>query len=278
MSTQTALPDTDGRIEIRSCRGFDELEGCVRLQMETWGYSDGDVIPRRAFIVAQHIGGQVIGAFAAGRPAVVESVRAANLIGFAMSLPGIKSVPGGKTLPYLHSHMLAVTPEYRNGGIGRKLKLAQRDEALGRGISLMEWTFDPLEIKNSFLNIHRLGVVVRSYTSNFYGVSSSRLQGGLPTDRLHAEWWMNSDRVNAVLHGIPYTPPPVQETIVVPKEVSEWKTSETGLPRALAVQTENRERFLHAFARGLSVVGFRTDQNGNGFFELAPYPPPTTGN
>ena len=269
----TAVPFADGRIEIRHCRGFAELEGCVRLQMETWGYSDGDIIPRRAFIVSQHIGGQVIGAFDLARPSVSENVEAANLVGFAMALPGVLESDSGTPQPYLHSHMLAVTPEYRNFQIGRKLKLFQRDDAIARGIGLMKWTFDPLEIKNSFLNIHRLGAIVRDYTSDFYGVSSSRLQGGLPTDRLHAEWWMQSDRVQAVLNGTPYTPPPVQETVMVPREVSEWKASPSHLSRALAVQSENRHRFLDAFARGLSVVGFRTDHAGNGIFELSPWEP-----
>jgi predicted GNAT superfamily acetyltransferase len=162
--------------------------------------------------------------------------------------------------------MLAVKPQYRDAGIGRNLKLYQRDEALSRGFTLMEWTFDPLEIKNAFLNIHRLGVIVRSYTPNFYGVSSSRLQGGLPTDRLHAEWWMDSERVKATMNGTPGAPQEILETIMVPKEVSEWKA--TGVSRALAVQAENRHRFLDAFARGLAVVGFRTDNEGNGIFEL----------
>src|SRR5271170_6984019 len=178
----------DGRpILIRSCQGFDEFDACVQLQIDTWGYSDGDVIPRRAFIVAQRIGGQVIGAFDVTRAEKPEGT-AENLIGFAMSLPGVKTGdrPDDPPFPYLHSHMLAVSAGYRNDGIGRQLKLFQRIEALSRGIDLMEWTFDPLEIKNSFLNIHKLGTIVRNYTSNFYGVSSSRLQGGLPTDRLHA--------------------------------------------------------------------------------------------
>jgi predicted GNAT superfamily acetyltransferase len=163
--------------------------------------------------------------------------------------------------------MLAVLPQVRNSGIGRRLKLYQRQEALSRSISLMEWTFDPLEIKNAFLNIHRLGVIVRSYTPNFYGVSSSRLQAGLPTDRLHAEWWMDSERVRAILSGSPYTPPEILETITVPHAVAEWKAS--SVSRAEAVQSEIRERFLSAFARGLAVIGFRVDSEGNGIFELA---------
>lgn len=259
MSPATIQTPAGTEVVLRNCEGFEELDACVRLQIETWGYNDGDVIPRRLFTVAQRIGGQVIGAFE----------DSGKMVGFAMSLPGVKTgkVAGEAPRPYLHSHMLAVTPQFRNAGIGKKLKLYQRDEALSRGITLMEWTFDPLEIKNAFLNIHRLGVVVKSYTPNFYGVSSSRLQGGLPTDRLHAEWWMDSERVKAILNGSQYAPLEIQETIVVPKAVSEWKA--TGVPEALTVQAENRHRFLDAFARGLAVVGFRVDAEGNGAFELA---------
>ena len=243
---------------LRPCQGLDEYGACVELQVQTWGYNDGDVIPRRMFIVAQRIGGQVIGAFDP------ES----RLIGFAMALPGVHADPQDprRPSPYLHSHMLAVLPQYRNAGVGRHLKLYQRREALSRAISLMEWTFDPLEIKNAFLNIHRLGVIVRSYTPDFYGVSSSRLQAGLPTDRLHAEWWMKSRRVEAILNDSSQSSVQILETITVPRAVSEWKAA--SVPRAQAIQAENRQRFLSAFARGLAVTGFRVDSEGNGTFEL----------
>jgi predicted GNAT superfamily acetyltransferase len=258
----------DGRaILIRCCEGFDELDACVQLQIETWGYSDGDVIPRRVFTVAQRIGGQVIGAFDLSL-SLEGSVEVASLVGFAMALPAVHSQNKGLPQPYLHSHMLAVRAAYRNDGVGRRLKLFQRTEALSRGFEVMEWTFDPLEIKNSFLNIHRLGAIVRSYTPNFYGVSSSRLQGGLPTDRLHAEWYLRSAHVEAALGGKPREPRTIEETILVPHEISEWKSSEEHLSRALAVQRENRERFQSAFARGLAVTGFSRDANGNGIFEL----------
>jgi predicted GNAT superfamily acetyltransferase len=260
----------DGRLVlIRTCEGFDELDACVQLQIDTWGYSDGDVIPRRAFIVAQRIGGQVIGAFEASRPAAGDDT--GKLIGFAFSWPGVKPAGTGEPAPYLHSHMLAVSTAYRNAGIGRRLKLFQRMDALNRGIRLMEWTFDPLEIKNSFLNIHKLGVVVQSYTSNFYGVSSSRLQGGLPTDRLHAEWYLDSARVKAILNGNAPSLPKVRESIQVPRDIGIWKSSEENVNRALAVQIENRQRFQAAFARGLAVIGFHTDMEGNGIFQLAPF-------
>ena len=81
------------------------------------------------------------------------------------------------------------------------LKLAQRDDALRRGVSLIEWTFDPLEIKNAFFNIERLGAIVRRYVLNQYGTTSSPLHGGLPTDRCIAEWWIASPRVNAIAVG-----------------------------------------------------------------------------
>jgi predicted GNAT superfamily acetyltransferase len=275
-NTATCLT-RDGRpILIRSCGGFDELDACVRLQIETWGMSDGDVIPRRAFIVAQRIGGQIVGAFDVTRAENSEGT-AENLIGFAMSWPGFKpkteseEESGPTPVPFLHSHMLAVAEGYRNDGIGRQLKLFQRVEGIGRGIGLMEWTFDPLEIKNSFLNIHKLGTIVRSYTSNFYGVSSSRLQGGLPTDRLHAEWYLRSSRVEAALAGAPIHHFDIEETIMIPHQVAEWKSSESGIDLARAVQTENRQRFQAAFQRGLAVVGFHRDTLSNGVFELAPF-------
>ncbi len=119
------------------------------------------------------------------------------MVGFCFAIPGVK--PNGQA--YLHSHMLGVLPEYRNSGIGRRLKLRQRDEALARGIKLIEWTFDPLELKNAFFNIERLGAIVRRYSENQYGVTQSPLHGGLPTDRCIAEWWIDSPRVRRVLAG-----------------------------------------------------------------------------
>src|SRR5260221_5793559 len=97
--------------------------------------------------------------------------------------------------------MVGVLPGYQNRGVGRLLKLAQRDEALARGINLIEWTFDPLQLRNAHFNLMRLGAVVRRYIPNFYGRTSSPLHGGLPTDRLVAEWWLRSARVQDLLGG-----------------------------------------------------------------------------
>ena len=254
-------------ITIRSCEGLDELAACVELQVETWGYDASEVVPVKSFLLAQKIGGQVIGAFdvedGSSRP--VE-----RLVGFVFALPAIH-MRNGTPEAYLHSHMLAVREEYRNRGLGAELKKEQRLEALSRGIRYMEWTFDPLEVKNAFLNIHRLGAIVRGYRVNFYGVSSSRLQGGLPTDRLIAEWHLDSPRVEAILQGRSVVDHAAEERIVVPASIYAWKTCNADKQRALEVLMENRRKFQEAFSRGLAVFDFVQDAEGNGVFELSPF-------
>lgn len=251
-SEKREIGSTRGGIAIRKCTTPDEFTACVQLQKQVWNFEDIDLIPVRLFVVADKIGGQVIGAFAGDR-----------LVGFVMAIPGSRSGH-----PYLHSHMLAVSETHRNLGLGRRLKLAQRDDALARGFELIEWTFDPLEIKNAFLNIERLGAIARRYTINQYGVSSSPLQGGLPTDRLVAEWWLNSKRVNAVLNNraLPGFNP--QLAIEVPAQIYEWKASEANRSRAKEVQSRNRESFLEAFNTGSAVLGYERDEQGNGKFLL----------
>jgi predicted GNAT superfamily acetyltransferase len=254
-------------IVIRNCRGQDELEACVQLQVETWGYDPTDVIPRKAFLVWQKVGGQVIGAFDTEIPDSAPDGGPESLVGFVLALPGVKT-ENGEPRPYLHSHMMAVEASYRNRGLGVKLKLAQRDEALARGIRHIEWTFDPLEIKNAFLNIHKLGAIARSYFVDFYGVSSSRLQGGLPTDRLLAEWELDSPHVQAILEGRTETTLVVEEVVQVPAAIYDWKATESGREQAIALQLQNREKFLEAFSKELAVLGFVRDAEGNGSFEL----------
>src|ERR1035437_840802 len=256
-------------IFIRSCQGFDELQACVRMQIETWGYDESDVIPRKAFRVAQKIGGQVLGAFDSEIPGAPPNGGPGSMVGFLFSLPGVKS-GNGEPGPYLHSHMLAVKENYRNRGLGTRLKLEQRLEALSRGIRHIEWTFDPLEIKNAFLNICKLGAIVRGYEVDFYGASSYRLQGGLPTDRLVAEWELDSPRVTAILQGRRTAVHNIVERILVPGSIYQWKATEASRERALAVQSENRRKFQDAFSQGLAVLGFVRDAEGNGVFELGP--------
>jgi predicted GNAT superfamily acetyltransferase len=255
---------------------MDEMQACADLQIETWGYDESDAIPRKTFLLAQKIGGQVMGAFETGSEGAREQgsdeptqETRGTLIGFAMSLPGLKSTPQGPQ-PYIHSHMLAVRPSHRNRGLGMQLKWEQRREALSRGIRHMEWTFDPLEIKNAFLNIHRLGALSREYRVNFYGVSSSRLQGGLPTDRLLAEWELDSPRVEALHARRPAAARTIEERILVPASIAKWKAGEATRQRAFDVQLENQQKFQKAFSRGLAVLDFSLDAEGNGVYELGP--------
>jgi predicted GNAT superfamily acetyltransferase len=173
-------------IRLKHLEELDEFREAVRLQKEIWGFEDIELLPVRLFVVAKKVGGQAIGAYDGGK-----------MIGFLLAIPGLKG--GQKT--YLHSHMMGVAEKYRNLGIGRMLKLEQRREALARGITLVEWTFDPLELRNAHFNIERLGAVVRRYVLNQYGTTTSHLHGGLPTDRCVAEWHLKSARVEGILSG-----------------------------------------------------------------------------
>ncbi len=239
-------------VTIRKCEALEEMQACFALQKEVWAFSDADLVPVRLFVVANKIGGHVIGAF-----------DGKDLVGFALAIPGMRH---GHS--YLHSQMLAVRLAYRNGGLGRRLKLYQRDDALAHGFELMEWTFDPLEIKNAYLNIEKLGAIARRYNLSQYGITTSPLQGGLPTDRLVAEWWMKSRRVTAVLNGGRRPDFEPRVSIAVPAEIYDWKGSASTRSRALEVQTKNREQFNSAFAEGLVVLGYERNGDGNGRFLL----------
>jgi predicted GNAT superfamily acetyltransferase len=243
---------TSGSIELRRCHGIDEFRACVALQKEVWNFTDAELVPLRMFVVADKVGGQVMGAF-----------DGSTMVGFALSVPGTRT---GHV--YLHSHMLAVRKDHRNGGLGRRLKLMQREEALSRGIELIEWTFDPLEIKNAYLNIEKLGAIARRYNINQYGITSSPLQGGLPSDRLIAEWWLKSKRVGNLLEkgeNFPFQP---ETAIAVPAQIYDWKAAAETRSQAQQVQERNREQFLRAFAEGLAVLGYERDPEGNGKFLL----------
>jgi predicted GNAT superfamily acetyltransferase len=230
-------------IEIRPLAVHSEFREAVRLQQQIWGFEDVELLPLRLFVVATKIGGQALGAFDGGR-----------MVGFCLAIPGLKA--GGKS--YLHSHMLGVLPEYRDQGVGRSLKLAQRDEALARGIELIEWTFDPLEIKNAFFNVERLGAIVRRYVVNQYGTTTSRLHGGLPTDRCIAEWWIASERARAIIAKQPFPRYPVQVCIAIPSDIAELRSKDS--KRAREIQQQASEEFRRAFDGGLAVIGFESSK------------------
>src|SRR5580693_1942557 len=217
-------------IEVRHCETLAEYDECVKMELLTWG--EHLTVPAAIFVVAHHTGGQILAAFDRGK-----------MVGFTMALAGMR---GGK--PFLHSHMTAVLPDYQNRGVGRSLKLFQRVDALKNGVPLVEWTFDPLELKNAHFNLNRLGAVVRRYIPNCYGITGSPLHAGLPTDRLVAEWWLDSERVKALIAD---TPMPVRgsaERLPVPSTISEIKAADE--PAALRIQTGLRGQFLRAFGNG----------------------------
>ncbi len=239
-------------VAIRDCAGLEEMHACVALQKSVWNFSDAELVPLRLFVVAEKIGGQVIGGF-----------DGKELVAFILAIPGIRHGHA-----YLHSHMLAVDPAYRNSGLGQRMKWRQRERALERGFQLIEWTFDPLEIKNCFLNIEKLGAIARRYNVNQYGITSSPLQGGLPSDRLVAEWWLNSQRVLARAGSQKSAPPPDSPSILVPAEIYQWKAAEWSRERAFQLQESNRRKFLDWFAKDLSVLGYERDARGDGIFHL----------
>ena len=232
------MAGSEAVIEIRQLFDLDSFDQVLTLQKSIWGFADVELLPLRFLVTVSRIGGHVFGGYDGEK-----------MIGFCFAIPGVK--PGGR--PYLHSHMLGVMPEYRDTGIGRRLKLRQRDEALARGIELIEWTFDPLELKNAFFNIERLGAIVRRYAENQYGVTASPLHGGLPTDRCMAEWWINSPRVRCILDGKPVEHHP-QERIVYPADIARIRRDDN--KRARDIQRSNGEIFQRAFESGLAVTGF----------------------
>ena len=226
-------------IEVRDLHEHAEFAEAVNLQKIIWGFDEIELLPVRLLVVATKVGGQVLGAFDGHK-----------LVGFCFCIPGLK--PGGKS--YLHSHMMGVLPGYRDHGVGRMMKTQQRTDALARGIDLIEWTFDPLEIKNAFFNIERLGVVVRRYVLNQYGASSSPLQGGLPTDRCVAEWYIDSPRVKLIFEGQSRLPEEIVARIAVPNDIASLRKTDNR--RAREIQMSVSDQFLRYFDKGLAVVGF----------------------
>ena len=130
----------------------------------------------------------------------------------------------------------------------------------------MEWTFDPLEIKNAYLNITKLGAIARRYNINQYGITSSPLQGFLPTDRLVAEWWLKSKRVKTLLQTGALPAIPAELKIEVPAAIYQWKAEEPTRAQAREVQSRNRDLFLSSFDKGLACLGYERDAEGNGAF------------
>jgi predicted GNAT superfamily acetyltransferase len=262
-------PDApQARYTIRPCRGIEELEACIGLQKQIWGYADSDLYPLRLFVNLTQIGGHVIGAFSSGGRG-----RTAELVGFVTAMPAWRD---GKR--YLHSLSLGVARGHQNQGLGRMLKIEQREVALQAGVRCIEWTFDPLRAKNAFFNIVRLGAITRRYRPDYYGRVESRLQQGLPSDRLVCEWWLNSRRVRAALglsahsHPAPAASLAIgrrgERVIEIPFDFSALAAQEP--ERARNLQRAVRRKFEECFGRGLVVTGFERGE-GVGRYLLEPF-------
>ncbi|HEV7765259.1 MAG TPA: GNAT family N-acetyltransferase [Thermoanaerobaculia bacterium] len=198
-------------MDIREIKGRDELRAVEALQKEVWGVSDLEIVPAIELIATQHVGAILIGAF-----------DGSDLVAFVYGFPGFE---GERRI--IHSDMLAVRTTYRDRGLGRTLKLAQRDAALVRGVEHITWTFDPLQTRNAFLNFEKLGVTSDRYFRDFYGETTSPLHEG-GTDRLWVTWHLRER---------PAFEPSTERIAVTTRE-------------------ETRHAFERAFASGLIAVGF----------------------
>ncbi len=247
-------------LEIRQCTTLEEYAACVELQREVWGFSELDTLPLRAFVTARHSGGMTYGGFDA----------TGCLIGFAHAMAAFD----GRLRPYYYSHMLAVRPSWRDGGVGHRLKLEQRGRALRLGVPLITWTYDPLQSRNAYLNLVKLGGVVRRYKVNYYGnQSTSALHRGLDTDRLLVEWWVGADRVERAVRGqgaVAGEAGRVEtvEKVEIPREIEEIKGRD--LTEALRWQRQVRERFLACFERGLYCTGLESSPTGSSWYLFSP--------
>ena len=244
-------------ITIRECTIVPELEECVALQRETFQLPEIEISPVRHLIVTRSAGGYTLGAFVNN-----------HLAGFVLSVPGFLG-----NEKFFYSHMAAVKAEFRDLGIGARLKWAQREEALRRGVRFIKWTFQPVQARNAFLNLEKLGAVVRHYEPNFYGTdySTSPEQGerfGLDSDRVFAEWHLESEKVATLASGEKYTEQSkVARTIEIPND---WNGLVKSNPReAIEVQTRIKNEFQAALAEGLICKGFERSETNPRFLLYA---------
>lgn len=143
-----------------------------RIQREAWGMADRGIVPAEQIRAIVHNGGLLLLASQDGEP-----------VGFCYGFVGLDD-----RTPILCSHMLAVVPRAQSHGIGRALKRAQHRHAAERGFAMITWTFDPLQARNAYVNLHHLGAHARTYHVDHYGPMDDEINAGMPSDRLLAEW------------------------------------------------------------------------------------------
>ncbi|MEP6849328.1 MAG: GNAT family N-acetyltransferase [Acidobacteriota bacterium] len=238
----------DENIEIRELTSLAELAGCVDLQRTVFALPEVELSPVRHFIVTINAGGFVVGAFSG-----------AELIGFVLSVPAF--LRGEKAF---YSHMTAVRADFQSHGVGAGLKWAQREKALAMGVKCIKWTFEPVKARNAYFNLEKLGAIIGEYQENFYGTDYTTTADtvgkiGLASDRLFAEWHLESDKVRELSAGGKFEQKgePAAEIVAV----NDW----FGLVRAdpsaaLAEQLRLRAEFQKSFGKGMIGRGFRRDE------------------
>lgn len=232
---------------IRECDTISELAQCVALQREVFALPDLEISPVRHLVVTKNAGGFTLGAFDGNQ-----------LIGFVLSVPAY--LRGQRAF---YSHMTAVRSTYQSYGIGAKLKWAQRDRSLLDGVKLIKWTFEPTKARNAYFNLEKLGAVVREYQENFYGPDYSTTpvdsKVGLASDRLFAEWELESKKVKALAAAQRYneTEKPA-DSINIPVD---WYDLVKRDPlKAFDEQLRIRNEFQLAFVEGLICRGFERSE------------------
>ncbi|MYC81437.1 MAG: GNAT family N-acetyltransferase [Acidobacteria bacterium] len=253
------MPNPEIRIE--ELTSTEDLRQCVAIQRATWGWKDEDLLPLRTLLLLNKIGGLVLGALD----------RNGQVVGFINAFPGFRE---GQV--YLHSQMLGVLQDFRRRGIGRALKLAQRTEAIRRGIQRIEWTFDPLEIHNAHFNLEGLGTLCRRYVADAYGPSTSSLHGRLPTDRLVAEWHLVSQRVRTRIesgaHGPEDPLPATSSAVHLPADIADIRVRDPA--RAAAIQRDFKRRVTDLLGKGYCIAGFESaSPPGEVSYRLVPFQP-----
>lgn len=238
-------------IEIRECTTLDEMAECVRLQGEVFPLPEAELSPVRHFIVTKNAGGFVLGAYDGNR-----------LAGFVLSVPAY--LRGERAF---YSHMTGVHSEYQSHGIGAKLKWAQRTRALTDGVKYIKWTFEPVKARNAYFNLEKLGALVCEYQENFYGTdyaTAPEFRIGLASDRLFAEWHLESDKVVALASGDEYVEPETPTANI--QIMNDWLGLVAADPeKARAEQLRIREEFQTAFGFGLVCRGFFRDKERPAF-------------
>jgi len=225
------------QIHIRPFDGLPDCHACANLQRLIWGGEP--TMDEALLLVVMRHGGIAIGGFDAQN----------TMLGFAVSILSTAHDPHANRGLSQHSHIAAVLPEYKSSGLGARLKLAQKDVALARGINLMTWTFDPLESLNAAFNLRKLGAIGRVYLVNAYGVMDDELNRGIPSDRFEAEWWMDGSQP---WRNGAQTPSAKME-IEIPLDFQALKRK--SLDEALAWRMKTRAQFLAALGDGYVAVG-----------------------